>query len=313
MNQEPDEYTVNKSPAGPSFDPAYPAPAQPPFRPAAPPYQPPQPGRPGPSAEDEMQARLRALRERRLQTEQGQAPPPIEYQRRGLPAPPTPQPPLKDVFKHWWEHGPFSGSLPGAADGQDESPRSSVPGALPPQRRFGRPTGPLSPSGPLSPYQRDGQEPPAASGRTGAFPRRGGPTQPLDERAKELFGQAKNWLNERARQHLQQVAAQQAASQSPALQPSQPLSPLPPLPPQPELVPEGIVPGLVVIGFAPDISREAGIQRITALGGKPLRYKASLNLFQVEVPPGQERAMIQRFWQQPEVVSASVERLRPQQ
>jgi hypothetical protein len=265
-----------------------------------------------------LQERLRALRQQRQQVEQNQPPPSFDFQRRGLPAPPTPQPPIKDVLKHWWEHGPFSGPLrgPGAADGQDQSQGHAQPGSAQ-FRRLGRPTGPLSPSGPLSPYQSSAQEPPDARGKTGALPRRGGPTAPLDERAKELFSQAKNWLNERARQHLEQLAAQQAASQAPA--PQSPLSsqpallPQPPLAPQPELVPEGIVPGLVVIGFASSVSREGGIQLITALGGKPLRYKASLNLFQVAVPPGQERAMIQRFWQQPEVVSAGVERSRPQQ
>ena len=323
MSREPDEYTMNNPPAGPPFDPAYQAPAQPPYRPAGSPYQQQPPVRPGPSAREDLQARLRALREQRQQVEQSQPPPSIEYQRRGLPAPPTPQPPLKDVLKHWWEHGPFSGPLsgPGAAEGQSESQRQALPGS-PQLRRLGRPTGPLSPSGPLSPYQSRAQEPPAARDKTGALSRRGGPTQPLDERAKELFSQAKNWLNERARQHLEHVAAQQAASQQPPLQPSlsqPPLAPQPspllqsPLAPQPELAPEGIVPGLVVIGFTSSVSREEGIQLITALGGKPLRYKASLNLFQVAVPPGQERAMIQRFWQQPEVVSAGVERSRPQE
>jgi hypothetical protein len=365
MSQEPDEYTVNHPPAGPSFDPAYQAPAQPPYRPTGPLHQQQPPPRPGPSAREDLQARLRALREQRQQVEQSQPPPSFEFQRRGLPAPPTPQPPIKDVLKHWWEHGPFSGPLrgPGAAEGQDQSQRQASSGFAP-LRRPGRPTGPLSPSGPLSPYQSGAQEPPDARGKTGAFPRRGGPTQPLDERAKELFSQAKNWLNERARQHLEQVAASQSSmSQPPAPQPPPALQPQPsslpfapqspfappavaspeppgpagfgqsrlpaapsrvsaaggnPIPalsaaPQPELAPEGIVPGLVVIGFASSVSREEGIQLITALGGKPLRYKASLNLFQVAVPPGQERAMIQRFWQQPEVVSAGVERQRPQE
>lgn len=336
MSQEPDEYALNHPPAGPSYDSAYQAPAQPPYRATGPLHQQQPPPRPGPSAREDLQERLRALRQQRQQVEQNQPPSSIEFQRRGLPAPPTPQPPIKDVLKHWWEHGPFSGPLrePGTAEGQDESQRQAQPGS-PPLRRLGRPTGPLSPSGPLSPYQSREQEPPAARGKTGALPHRGGPTAPLDERAKELFSQAKNWLNERARQHLEQVAAQQAASQAPV--PQQPLSPQPaplpqqplssqpapaprlqpssqqPLAPQPELVPEGIVPGLVVIGFSSSVSREDGIQLITSLGGKPLRYKASLNLFQVAVPPGQERAMIQRFWQQPEVVSAGVERSRPQE
>ncbi len=349
MSREPDEYPVNHPPAGPSFDPAFQAPVQPPYRPTGqerasdhreqgplsrrdpdeasapgrrPLYQQQPPVRPGSSAREDLQERLRALRQQRQQVEQSQPPPSFEFQRRGLPAPPTPQPPIKDVLKHWWEHGPFSGPLrgPGAAEGQDQSQRQASSGFAP-LRRPGRPTGPLSPSGPLSPYQSRTQEPPDTRGKTGALPRRGGPTAPLDERAKELFSQAKNWLNERARQHLEQLAAQQAAAQAPAPQsplPSQP-APLPqpplapqPLAPQPELAPEGIVPGLVVIGFASGVSREGGIQLITALGGRPLRYKASLNLFQVAVPPGQERAMIQRFWQQPEVVSAGVERSRPQ-
>ena len=307
MSQEPDDHPLNNPQAGSSFDPSFPAPVQPPFRPAGPSHQQHQPIPPAPSAEDELRERLRALRQRRQQTEQGQATPSIEFQRHGLPMPPTPQPPLKDVLKHWWEHGPFSGSLPGQAppEAQHEAERQAAPGAAPPLRRPGRPTGPLAPSGPLSPYQRSAQEPPAVRDRTGELPRRGGPTQPLDERAKELLNQsretlaalnthaqtmvsqAKNWLNERAKQYQ------------------------PPAPPP--LSQEAIVPGLVVIGFAPTISREEGIQRISALGGTPLRYKAGLNLFQVAVPPGQERAMIQRFLQQPEVVSAGVERPRPQQ
>src|SRR5690348_16299240 len=98
MNHEPDERPLNMPQAGPSFDPPFPTPARPPYGPGGPPHQQQQPIRPASPAEDELQARLRALRQRRQQTELGQAsPPPVEFQRRGLPTPPN-QPPLKDLL-----------------------------------------------------------------------------------------------------------------------------------------------------------------------------------------------------------------------
>ena len=77
--------------------------------------------------------------------------------------------------------------------------------------------------------------------------------------------------------------------------------------PQPSVVKEGMVPGLIVVGFAPTISRQEGVQQIMALGLKPMRYKAAANLYQVAVPPGQEQALIRRFLRQPGVVSAALE------
>ncbi len=68
------------------------------------------------------------------------------------------------------------------------------------------------------------------------------------------------------------------------------------------------VPGLIVLGFALEISREDAAQRITALGGKPLRYKPATNQFQVAVPPGQEEAFVAHYQQAPGVVYAALER-----
>jgi hypothetical protein len=66
-------------------------------------------------------------------------------------------------------------------------------------------------------------------------------------------------------------------------------------------------PGLVVLGFDAHISREEAVQRITALGGKPLRYKAATNQFQVAVPLGQEEAFAARCRQVPGVIYAGLE------
>lgn len=68
------------------------------------------------------------------------------------------------------------------------------------------------------------------------------------------------------------------------------------------------VPGLIVLGFAPNISREDAAQRIMALGCKPLRHKPATNQFQVAVPPGQEEAFVAQFQRVPGVVYAALER-----
>jgi hypothetical protein len=68
------------------------------------------------------------------------------------------------------------------------------------------------------------------------------------------------------------------------------------------------IPGLIVLGFALEISRDEAAQSITALGCKPLRYKPSTNQFQVAVPPGQEEAFVAQFQQVPGVIQAALER-----
>lgn len=75
--------------------------------------------------------------------------------------------------------------------------------------------------------------------------------------------------------------------------------------------PEEAVPGMIIVGFAPTVSMEDAVREIGALGGKPLRHKAALNLYQVAVPPGQEQACIQLFRQRPGVISADLERSTP--
>jgi hypothetical protein len=68
------------------------------------------------------------------------------------------------------------------------------------------------------------------------------------------------------------------------------------------------VPGLIVLGFAPELARDDAAQRIAALGGKPLRYKATTNQFQVAVPLGHEEAFVAQFQQVPGVIFADLER-----
>ncbi len=76
---------------------------------------------------------------------------------------------------------------------------------------------------------------------------------------------------------------------------------------------EETVPGMIVLGFAPAISRQEAAQVIGVLGGKPLRHKAALNVYQVAVPPGQEEFLIQQYLLQPGIVSATLERVPPPQ
>lgn len=69
-----------------------------------------------------------------------------------------------------------------------------------------------------------------------------------------------------------------------------------------------IVPGLIVVSFAPGVTRQDAVRQIGALGGKPLRYRTSTNSYQVAVPPGQEEALIQQYRQIPGVILADLER-----
>ncbi len=215
------------------------------------------PGVGRPSDEAERRARLGELRRRREQAGYGPAPS-VEFQRRGLPVHPSPQPPLKKMLKHWWEHGPFVGNpLPPAASGEQGEENLPLPSSV---RSSGQQPTHL-PSSPSALWLTQSRATLAA----------------LNTRAQEMVYQAKSWLQERGNQ--QQPAAE-----------------------------EEIVPGLIVVGFAPAISREEGVKRITALGGKPLRYKAALNRYQVAVPPGQEQVFIEQYAHQPDVVSADLER-----
>ncbi len=122
---------------------------------------------------------------------------------------------------------------------------------------------------------------------------------PYEERAKELLAQGRKGLAI-ASAKAQEMMNQAKSRLSQKMQ-SQP---------KPARV-EGVVPGFIIIGFAPTIPRQEAVRAIHALGGKPLRHKASLNLYQVAVPPGQEQAMIHQFLRQPGVVSADLERSQP--
>src|SRR5579871_132158 len=122
---------------------------------------------------------------------------------------------------------------------------------------------------------------------------------PYEERAKELLAQGRKSLS------LAGIKAQEMLHQAKDLL-NQKMQSQPKLPST-----EEIVPGIIIVGFAPTIAREQAIREIGALGGKPLRHQAALNLFQVAVLPGQERAMIQRRLQRPGVISADLERAKP--
>lgn len=209
------------------------------------------------SPQDERLARLRELRRQRQQFGTG----PLDPQRRGLPTPPPPQPPVQDLLKHWWHHGPFSGRLPsiGPADPQTgkREARPGPPPALPPT---------------ATPYEERAKEW-IAQGRKGL--------SIASARAQGMLHQARDLLN-------QKIQSQ-----------SNPTSP------------EEAVPGIIIIGFAPTVSMEDAVREIGVLGGKPLRHKAALNLYQVAVPLGQEQACIQLFLQRPGVISADLERSKP--
>ena len=204
-----------------------------------------------PSAEEELRARLGELRRQREQAGP-HAPPSGDFQRRGLPVPPAPQPPLKNLLKQWWEHGPFSGT-------------------------------PQPP--PVS------EEPAVA--RKDELPS-------LNDRAESWLNQSRQTiagLNTRA-----QGIIQQARRHFQEVRQSQPLTPE-----------EEVIPGLIMVSFAPTVSHEEGVKLITALGGKPLRYKAALNKYQVAVPPGQEQHLIERYRRHPGVIAADLERPPTQQ
>ncbi len=125
---------------------------------------------------------------------------------------------------------------------------------------------------------------------------------PYEERAKELFAQGRKSLS------LASVKAQEMLHQAKDLLNQKTPQSQPKLPSA-----EAIVPGMIIVGFVPTITREQAMRAISALGGKPLRHQASRNRFQVAVPPGQERAMIQQMLQQPGVVSAEPELIQPSQ
>ncbi len=126
---------------------------------------------------------------------------------------------------------------------------------------------------------------------------------PYEERAKELIAQGRKGLSiasakaQEMMREARDLLSQKLQSQKLQSQPK-PANP----------AATEVVPGLIIVGFAPTISRQEAIREISALGCKPLRHKATLNLYQVAVPPGQELALIQRFLQRPGVVSANLER-----
>jgi hypothetical protein len=126
---------------------------------------------------------------------------------------------------------------------------------------------------------------------------------PYEERAKELLAQGRKGLSiasARAREMMGQ--AKGLLNQRMQSQPKLPTN----LPDA-----EEIVPGIIIVRFAPTIPREQAIKEITALGGKPLRHKAAGNLFQVAVPPGYELALMQQLLLRPGVVAADLERVKP--
>ncbi|HEY7347809.1 MAG TPA: hypothetical protein VH599_05775 [Ktedonobacterales bacterium] len=258
MNQDPDDLSLNNPPNERGSDPAsshrFPQPSR-----QGQPQPPPQPSGAFPSPQDERLARLRALREQRQQFGAGPIPP-ADFQRRGLPTPPPAQPPVQELLKHWWHHGPFSGRLPSVNPTDPQAEKKETRPATPPL-----PTT-------ATPYEERAKEW-IAQGRKGL--------SIASAKAQEMMNQAKDLLN-------QKMQSQPKPSNA-----------------------EEIVPGLIIVGFAPTVSMEEAVKEIGALGGKPLRHKAALNLYQVAVPPGQEQALIQRFRQQPGVISADLEHARP--
>lgn len=228
---------------------------------------PPQAAGPLLSPQDERLARLRELRRQRQQFGTG----PLsrgEFQRRGLPTPPPPQPPVQEIIKHWWNHGPFSGRLP--------SVDPTNPQAGKRENRLGAPPLP----GKATPYEERAKEW-IAQGRKGL--------SVMSAKAQEMIHQGRDLLQ------------QKMQGKAPGKIPGAPK----------HSGAEDIAPGLITVGFAPTISNEQAMREIVALGGKPLRYKAALNLYQVTVPPGQEQALVQQFRQRPGVISADLVRLPP--
>jgi hypothetical protein len=227
--------------------------------------------RPSLSPQDERLARLRELRRQRERLGTGPLSP--EALRRGPPTPPPAQPPLQEMLKHWWQHGPFSGRLPPTNPTDPEMRRSDT-----------RPSAPSLPTT-ATPYEERAKEL-IEQGRKGLTI--------ASARAKEMMSQARGLLNQKM--------------------PSQPKLPsAAPKPPSAAAKPPSaaeVVPGLILVGFAPDIPLEVAIKEIRALGGKPLRHKASLNLFQVAVPPGDELAIMQQLLLRPGVISADLERAK---
>lgn len=247
MNQEPDDLSLNTSTDERGFDRAPHAP---------------QPSRPLLSPQEERLARLRELRRQRQDVGTGIIPL-GDFKRRGLPAPPPEQPPLQDLLKHWWQHGPFSGRLPSSNLPNTQAGKSAT-------RR---------------------SEPPVPALPT-----------PYEERAKELIAQGRKGLSRAsAKAQAMMSQAKDLLNQKMHSQPQLPTS-------SPRA--EEIVPGMIIVGFAPEITREQAIKEITALGGRALRHKASQNLFQVAVPPGHELALMQQILLRPGVLTADIERVK---
>gem|GEM_PF-7090487 len=231
--------------------------------------QPSQPRRVVHSAQDKRLERLRELRRQRQQSGTGQIPS-GEYQRRGVPTPPPPQPAFQEIIKHWWRHGSFP----------DRETSSSLSNSQP---SSGGSTSGSAPAG-----TQPGQYPLAVEARPWEARARAWLTQGrktiaiVSVKAQVVASQAKSLLNQKMQSRHKSARSQE------------------------------IVPGLIVLGFAPAISRQEAAKVIGSLGGRPLRHKAALNVYQVAVSPGQEELLIQQYLHQPGVVFASLEQVPSQ-
>jgi hypothetical protein len=262
MSHEPDELPLNgPEPEDQSNHPSFQAFPDPPGSGLSR-SVPPQMDRSALSPQEQRLAQLRELRQQRQQFEQGSAPS-IGFQRRGLPTPPPPQPPLQEMLKHWWRNGPFPSRL--------SSPVS--------------PPGSNAEQGKAAPLDRGGESGTVSflEERARAWIDQGRKGVALwSAKAQKMIAQAKGKLNQKMQGDQQRAEAGE------------------------------LIPGLIVIRFAPGISRQEAVKQISALGGKPLRYKAASNIYQVAVFPGQEHALIEQYRQQPGVISADLERSRAQ-
>ncbi len=129
-----------------------------------------------PSPQDERLARLRALREQRQRFGTGPIPP-EEFKRRGLPAPPPEQPPLQELLKHWWQHGPLGGLPPGYKKAADADAAGG-------KMRRSEPPVPQLPT----PYEERAKELLAQGRKSLAL---------ATARAKDMMNQAKGLLNQK--------------------------------------------------------------------------------------------------------------------
>jgi hypothetical protein len=301
MNQESDDFPVN---------------------PSANERAPERPSRPLLSPHDERLARLRELRQKQRQFGSPSIIPPEEFKPRGLPTPPPEQPSFQELVKHWWQHGPLGGLPSGYKKPAD------------PQAKNGRAEPPV-PTLP-TPYEERAKELLAQGRKSLSL---------ATAKAQAMMNQAKDKLNQRTSSQPQLSAQHPASGQPPiSSQPSgpnqypvsgplpvspqypvsgqlpaqQPISgqlPVQPrnsgqLPTQPSGAGE-IVPGMILIGFEMTVPRDDAIKALVALGCRPMRHKASRNLFQVAVPPGYELALMQQILLLPGVISADLERQRP--